>query len=43
MEKELLVKENIKEKRKRMNEEGKLKVVSEKKRSFVRLGNKKYI
>lgn len=42
MEKEPLAKENSKEKRKRMNEEGKLKVVSEKKRSLARLGNKKY-
>lgn len=36
-------KESTKEKRKGMNEEGKLKVVTEKKRSLARLGNKKSV
>lgn len=38
MQKEPLAKENVREKRKRMNEESILKMVTEKKRSFSRLG-----
>lgn len=43
MEKEPLAKKNTKEKRKGMSEEGKLKVISEKKRSLAGLANTKFM